>query len=758
MKKKFLIIPLSLIAALAVLAAHFMLNKVPYKLENSPVIAAEANVAEFFEQNFDETNIETAIGNFKFKEEGINTAVLYLNDYSNVFLNKDVYKDSLKSIIDICTKDEIQIYFALDCAILTNEELLECAKVINKRYPVAAIVLENYNGADEELVTIQNTLSKPDKDIELFADVSATYFAEYKEDLIFDGFICKDVKTAEYISLKNAEPSKTFVLHHSTNSVFSDIAYLINYQQLDGAVVYMCDSEKEYTIPSYKLFEPLQEKPEFNFAVNNKFAVTYPSEDITTWYKGIFITGTGAKENKVYIDGVAYPAASDGTFGVYVELKAGANPMVISNGEENFMVNVTRKVSSGSGGTSSKIYWDDSPRLEKGRIIKTFDPLTSVLSNPEDSSSIIGGLPAGTELIVQKSKQIKSGGKYSWAYQLSNGGYILPAKVTVENSVSEDYESPNKPKKGERAYAPIKLKGAGVYAAPTIDGVDVLPGENCETFTVKNSSKPAVFSEFTDNYLELLFLDAKTTDFQLPESSLCNQLSIRTVEAGVALRFEYKPGSIWGFDVKTGDQQTEIWLKSRPALKYGTDKPLEGITIMLDPGHGGTDGGALGIAYPNGPIEKELNLAVGLITRELLESYGATVIMTREDDTFPTLEDRRSAMSTHKPDLFISMHHNSMDYSYDSTKAKGSECYYFTWQSAILAKHMCQEVSQATARNDRGAKNSYYYVTRSDVCPAVLMEYGFLINAQEYSEIYTDEMLFKSAQGTLMAVLKTFSK
>ena len=179
---------------------------------------------------------------------------------------------------------------------------------------------------------------------------------------------------------------------------------------------------------------------------------------------------------------------------------------------------------------------------------------------------------------------------------------------------------------------------------------------------------------------------------------------------------------------------------------------MENVTVVLDPGHGGKDPGALGVASLNGPVEKDLNLAVAKATKSILESYGANVVMTREGDTFPELEDRRSLTREIKPDLFISIHHNSMDYSYNSSTVRGSECYYFTDSSKNLAKLMAQNISTATERKNRGAHKARYYVTRNDICPAVLMEYGFVINPQEYSRLYTDEDIYKAAYGTAMAV------
>ena len=79
------------------------------------------------------------------------------------------------------------------------------------------------------------------------------------------------------------------------------------------------------------------------------------------------------------------------------------------------------------------------------------------------------------------------------------------------------------------------------------------------------------------------------------------------------------------------------------------------MKIMLDPGHGGSDPGATA----NNIIEKEVNLAVALLARDLLTASGVNVIMTRMDDTYVSLPDRTERANREKVDAFVSIHHNA---------------------------------------------------------------------------------------------------
>ena len=141
------------------------------------------------------------------------------------------------------------------------------------------------------------------------------------------------------------------------------------------------------------------------------------------------------------------------------------------------------------------------------------------------------------------------------------------------------------------------------------------------------------------------------------------------------------------------------------------------------------------------------------MTKQCLEKLGATVYLTRSDDTFLTLEERRSMVTDVKPDLFISQHHNSLEYTVDVNKSSGVESYYFTPQSASVAEVMARRISESTDRNNRGYGFGYYYVLRYDIAPAVLNEYGFVINPEEYANIYRDEDIYKAAFATAQSVL-----
>ena len=184
-------------------------------------------------------------------------------------------------------------------------------------------------------------------------------------------------------------------------------------------------------------------------------------------------------------------------------------------------------------------------------------------------------------------------------------------------------------------------------------------------------------------------------------------------------------------------------------LRQGT--PIDG-TVVLDPGHGGVEPGAVG---PNGLEERHLNLAVTNFTRALLEANGVPVVLTRSGDYRITLEARAKIVEVIKPKAFVSIHFNAEP---DGPRSgPGAETYYQTKgsssaESKRLAGLIYEEVVKALAQytdvawvadTDAGAKyrtsssgNDYYgIIRRTQGTPGVLAELGFVSNPPE-AELY----------------------
>ena len=178
-------------------------------------------------------------------------------------------------------------------------------------------------------------------------------------------------------------------------------------------------------------------------------------------------------------------------------------------------------------------------------------------------------------------------------------------------------------------------------------------------------------------------------------------------------------------------------------INHKPSSSLSGYTVMIDPGHGGLDSGAVcAVSSSSFGLEKHINLSIATKLKALLEAEGAKVIMTRTTDKWVCYTDRNAAVRNSEPDLFISVHCDSSN----SASAMGTSAYYYRAYSQPLAKAVHESIvnayktkiyagkSESTlSKVSRGSDFYAFRVTRVEECPAILVEYGFVSNISECS-------------------------
>ena len=180
------------------------------------------------------------------------------------------------------------------------------------------------------------------------------------------------------------------------------------------------------------------------------------------------------------------------------------------------------------------------------------------------------------------------------------------------------------------------------------------------------------------------------------------------------------------------DKQKE---EKKSENKYAVDGGLKGKVITLDPGHGGSDPGAIG---KNGTMEKDVTLEIALRVKEGLEEKGAKVYLTRTKDVdvygpnasaVDELQARVDVAEKKKSDLFISIHINA------STNAKlgGFSSYYYpkTANDARIADAIQKQLTSNFGVDDLGIREANFYVIKRCSMPATLLELCFLSNPKE---------------------------
>lgn len=217
-----------------------------------------------------------------------------------------------------------------------------------------------------------------------------------------------------------------------------------------------------------------------------------------------------------------------------------------------------------------------------------------------------------------------------------------------------------------------------------------------------------------------------------------------------------------------GDSQRDLTLTRVLGLKVGR--------VVIDPGHGGHDAGAIG---PGGLREKDLVLSIANRLKPLLEKrLGTEVIMTRDDDRFIPLEERTAIANQHQADLFISIHGNSSR----GRRATGAETFYLNFARSASAQEVATRENAASQRTvgeledlvrqitkgthnaesrelagvvqtslfsgikkhrrpfrNRGVKTAPFIVLMGASMPSILTEVGFISNPDEEKFLTTSE-------------------
>lgn len=199
-------------------------------------------------------------------------------------------------------------------------------------------------------------------------------------------------------------------------------------------------------------------------------------------------------------------------------------------------------------------------------------------------------------------------------------------------------------------------------------------------------------------------------------------------------------------------------IPARPAQQTA-EGPLTGRVILVDAGHGGTDGGAR--AKDSHVWEKELNLQVAQALQKQLEQSGARVIMTRESDMHYSqhkrtdLTARLDLAQEGGADLIISIHMNE----YRSRKESGPQVFYRAGQSQsrLLAGALQESLIRTLSPSRRrSAMAGDYFILSLDI-PSVLVECGFLSNAEEEKKLLTAEYRQLVAQAVHDGIVTYFS-
>ncbi len=256
-----------------------------------------------------------------------------------------------------------------------------------------------------------------------------------------------------------------------------------------------------------------------------------------------------------------------------------------------------------------------------------------------------------------------------------------------------------------------------VFPLQTPVPVSVQQGRNTFTLTLHNTT-------------------AQTDTFLLNDDPVIEWLDWQQVAPGqVQYTFHLKSNQQWGYTLNYEGTSLVLALRHPPELRG--DRPLQGVSILLDPGHGSSED--LGARGPTGYPEKDVVLIVSQLIQQELLQRGATVYMTREgdDDLYP--QDRVNIINEVEPAIALSIHYNALPDDGDAVNTAGIGTFWYHPQAHNLSVFLHNYLVETLDRPSYGVFWNNLALTRPTVAPSVLLELGFMINPYEFEWIMDPE-------------------
>lgn len=536
------------------------------------------------------------------------------------------------------------------------------------------------------------------------------------------------------------------------------------------------------------------------YTSDNTLRITSPQNNTRTSETNISISGVANPESVLTVNGERVPVTEHGYFSTYLPLEKGANTFIFKSGEETKSITVKRNSVESAHETVNGYFEPDS-------AFPSGDSFFYSGQQTQISVRALEGLPVFAEFM---------GGEIELFPQddVSNGFVTYSANANVPNIMSGSSGGmPTrfyvKSQDGITEYgdagesrvigSPVTLYTVTecyVYNDTTNGGSMMdnyqLPVGACISalayangFYLMQSGKWINEADVTDTEPEMQDTDideSKYTRVDLTFESVptfqsrvtlggtlvlslygvsaepdVSRVSAR-VGVGFVCRgavcdavFTLESGAVEGFYVKKTDEKTiSVWIYTN---RRGG---LSGKTIAIDPGHGGSDRGALGPAGEDGVCEDDLNLSVSYILAQKLREAGANVVLTRSDEQALPLVQRAGLIRSYTPDISISVHHNSVSQTSDFSKASGIVLLYSRETSLSLSRLVSDRITDGLDIPNNGFKAQSLKVCRDYRYPCILLECGFVCNPTEYEKLLTQEYKNKLCDNIVLSLTDYF--
>ncbi|MFV0497655.1 MAG: N-acetylmuramoyl-L-alanine amidase [Candidatus Fimivivens sp.] len=544
-----------------------------------------------------------------------------------------------------------------------------------------------------------------------------------------------------------------------------------------------------------------------NLKVPQTLQITKPAKDITVSSAYYYIMGSSDPGQPLYMGNDDYEITSrgqQGSFGIYVSLAYGKNLVKFTQGNKTVSMHITRSdtppVTLAQTTTVSSMFptYDDAYFVNdkvslscvapsgatvtatvKGRTV----PLKQVAATaqagisarfradfimPDADGTVSLGNVTYTMTYQGKTVTKTSAGQLittgvgnaltvqctqvsAAVIKEPNGAYIATAKLgAVDNVIG-----------GNDSYYQLSMGGwisranvaplVGKYSIKNpISAVNFTPEKTSEVFTFSGPVSAIAQSWQTDDKLVIKFFNTSgLSEFSTAQSKLFSGSTVAAnADGSTTVELLLKSNAtLWGHAIQYIDGGIQVICKYRPVLSGDANKPLTGITVALDAGHGSTDPGALGIAQLTGPTESAITRATAEAVKIQLEAMGATVLLPAQLDLNSRFNERMQPAITARADLFISLHCNATAANANGVKATGVELYYYEDIGKKLGESLMSTMTARTGRANRGVRYYAFRVTLNSLAPSVLMEMGFMTNPSDYDSLSSKEGIYQTAQA-----------
>lgn len=235
---------------------------------------------------------------------------------------------------------------------------------------------------------------------------------------------------------------------------------------------------------------------------------------------------------------------------------------------------------------------------------------------------------------------------------------------------------------------------------------------------------------------------------KIVKNTATNSATVKTDKKTTTKNTSTKTSNTKAKATTTPKKPTVIATASQPkavTIDYRTSGGIAGKVITIDPGHGGSDPGAIG---PNGTMEKDITLAISKKLKAALEAKGAKVNMTRTTDVDvygpnasgpDELQARVDVGTANKSDIFVSVHINS----FSNPNVGGISTYYYDktqYDTRLASRIQAKIADESGFAGDRGIQPGNLYVLRRSLMPAILLELGFISNPKEEALLKKDNV------------------